>query len=501
MEFFQNPAEIISFSSTLLFLLLSANRTLDLPTSLGSDEEAGTLVTASAYDPFQPSFDVDVVTRAALHNFRICNIFFLLDDDLGFWVKPRSTTWFSRFLLDQYDDHRWVKMFWMNKPAMFALADLLKLHVQKQDTKYRLVVPVLIRIACTLFKLSHGASLFICSEMFAVGKSTVSMMLREVVHAINEVLWHEIAWPTGQRLLDTQADFRRLCGLPAVVGAIDGTHVSISKPKFGPVDYFYFKSGGYLLNCQAVVDSNKCFLDLYLGMPGSTNDARVLRRSSLYQKAMHNNLFDNRYAVDGFSPFLLGDSGYPLLPWLMVLHRGHGILPVADTLFNKKLRRDRGVVENAFGILKQTFRELLVKSDLHVAFLPDVIMCYALLYSLLLRQSHEEVQRLLEVLCMEGLDREVLHDDPLPTDVGEAVMDNATTEQGSLTRTDLGIYLALQRQNGPWLRYTFLERICSYCFQLMFPLLKILESAVVYFGNSHAHLQLLLTQEHCKYVR
>jgi hypothetical protein len=100
MEFFQNPAEIISFSSTLLFLLLSANRTLDLPTSLGSDEEAGTLVTASAYDPFQPSFDVDVVTRAALHNFRICNIFSLLDDDLGFWVKPQSTTWFSRFLLD-----------------------------------------------------------------------------------------------------------------------------------------------------------------------------------------------------------------------------------------------------------------------------------------------------------------------------------------------------------------------------------------------------------------
>jgi hypothetical protein len=32
------------------------------------------------------------------------------------------------------------------------------------------------------------------------------------------------------------------------------------------------------------VDSQKQFLDLYLGMPGSTNDARVLRRSSLYHK-------------------------------------------------------------------------------------------------------------------------------------------------------------------------------------------------------------------------
>lgn len=119
-----------------------------------------------------------------------------------------------------------------------------------------MVVLVLIRIACTLFKLSHGASLFICSEMFAVGKSTVSMMLREVVHAINKVLRHENAWPTGQRLLETQAEFRRLYGLPAVVGAIDGTHVSISKPKLGLVDYFYFKSGGYSLNCQAVVDCN-----------------------------------------------------------------------------------------------------------------------------------------------------------------------------------------------------------------------------------------------------
>jgi hypothetical protein len=34
--------------------------------------------------------------------------------------------------------------------------------------------------------------------------------------------------------------------------------------------------GGYTLNCQVVVDSNKQFLDLYLGIPGSTNDASVL---------------------------------------------------------------------------------------------------------------------------------------------------------------------------------------------------------------------------------
>jgi hypothetical protein len=234
--------------------------------------------------------------------------------------------------------------------------------------------------------------------MFAVGKNTVSMILREVVHAINKALQYEISWPTGERLLETQADFQRLCGLRAVVGAIDGTHVAISKLRYGPTDYYYFKSRGYTLNCQAVVDSKKRFLDLYLGMLGSTNDARVLHRSSLYRKAMHNNLFDAHFADHGFSPYLLGNSGYLLLPWLMVPHRGQGLLPVADELFNKKLRRGRGVVENAFGILKQTFRELLVKSELQVAFRPDVILYCVILHNVLLGQSHEEIEQLLEVL-------------------------------------------------------------------------------------------------------
>jgi hypothetical protein len=119
----------------------------------------------------------------------------------------------------------------------------------------------------------------------------------------------------------TQREFQQLCGLPTIVGAIDGTHINISKPTYGAQDYYYFKSGGYTLHCQAVVASNKQFLYLCIGMPGSTNDARVLQRSSLYHLAMSKNLFDAHHGVDGFSPYLLGDSGYPLLPWLMVPHR------------------------------------------------------------------------------------------------------------------------------------------------------------------------------------
>ena len=61
------------------------------------------------------------------------------------------------------------------------------------------------------------------------------------------------------------------------------------------------------------------------------------------------------------------------------------------------------MVENAFGIMKQSFRELLVKFELSLTFLPHVITYCALLHNVLLGQSHEQVEQLLEVLRVEGL--------------------------------------------------------------------------------------------------
>jgi hypothetical protein len=84
-------------------------------------------------------------------------------------------------------------------------------------------------------------------------------------------------------------------------------------------------------------------------------------------------VFDSRHAIDGLIPYLLGNRGYPLLPWLMVPHKNVRNLFALETLFNMKLQRGHCVVENAFGILKQTFRELLVKFELDFVFLPDVI--------------------------------------------------------------------------------------------------------------------------------
>jgi hypothetical protein len=113
-------------------------------------------------------------------------------------------------------------------------------------------------------------------------------------------------------------------------------------------------------------------------MLGSTHDSRMLCRSLLYQLAESVRLFPEGINVEGFLPYLLGDAGYPLKQWLMIpycdaLGRG-GQRYVIKRLFNQRLSRGRSVIENEFGILKQYFRELLYATDLHVAFVPDIVV-------------------------------------------------------------------------------------------------------------------------------
>jgi hypothetical protein len=48
---------------------------------------------------------------------------------------------------------------------------------------------------------------------------------------MNIVFKSLIAWHVGQKMEDVMLEFKEWCGLPIVHSAIDGTHITISKPK------------------------------------------------------------------------------------------------------------------------------------------------------------------------------------------------------------------------------------------------------------------------------
>jgi hypothetical protein len=62
---------------------------------------------------------------------------------------------------------------------------LLVPYCEKMDTKYRKAIPMQVRAACALYKLVHKAYLLIRSEQFAIDKSAISSVLRDVVHTTN----------------------------------------------------------------------------------------------------------------------------------------------------------------------------------------------------------------------------------------------------------------------------------------------------------------------------
>ena len=156
----------------MLALILDANDSLYALVLLDDDDEDGDGGEDSVPlldDDDIPVFNILSLMSHTLHTYRLCLPSTILPVEVSYWIKPQSTRWFSRFLVEQYDNTRWISMFRMMKDVVFNLAELLRPHVEKQNTKYSLAILVLIQVVCTLFKLTHGTNLTICSEMFAVG--------------------------------------------------------------------------------------------------------------------------------------------------------------------------------------------------------------------------------------------------------------------------------------------------------------------------------------------
>lgn len=139
--------------------------------------------------------------------------------------------------------------------------------------------------------------------------------------------------------------------LLGILGVIDGCHIRIEKPTEYPNSYINRKGFPSVL-LQGICDSRRLFLDVYAGEAGSIHDARLYKKSDIYEK-IRNNLItfpENSH--------LIGDLAYPLSRTLLVGFRDNGNLTGTQRNFNHKLNQVRVVIENTFALLKTRFRRL-----------------------------------------------------------------------------------------------------------------------------------------------
>ena len=136
---------------------------------------------------------------------------------------------------------------------------------------------------------------------------------------------------------------------------------------------------------QAVVNGKMIFMDIAAGFPGSMHDARVLRNSMIYEKAEHGDILAAGpiHMVDGneIQPYLVGDSAYPLSPWLQKPFP-EGTRDLDEIQLNEELSSARVQVECAFGILKSRWRILMGMEESRVQLISKIILACAVLHNM-----------------------------------------------------------------------------------------------------------------------
>ncbi|KAH9371795.1 hypothetical protein HPB48_000079 [Haemaphysalis longicornis] len=183
------------------------------------------------------------------------------------------------------------------------------------------------------------------------------------------------------------------------VGCIDGCHVEILRPSESAHSYYNCKKFPSIV-LQGVCNHENKFLDMFIGFLGSAHDARVMRESPFFTSAPA--------AVDG--GYILGDSPYLLLLWLMTPYKDNSSnFPSWKKEFNKRHSQQRVAIENTFSLLKQRFRRFYLVDAKTVAQSCFIVMAACGLHNV----CNEDRDYLQDLECLPEVD-EVGNDDVDP---------------------------------------------------------------------------------------
>ena len=124
-----------------------------------------------------------------------------------------------------------------------------------------------------------------------------------------------ITIPTGQKDQAVMEAFVEKRGFPAVLGAIDGTHMPIKASNHNH-EQCINRKGFFSVQLQVICDPDLFITDVFCGYPSSVHDARVFRNSPICREVEVNP--DNYFPGNSH---ILGDAAYPLKRWLLTPFR------------------------------------------------------------------------------------------------------------------------------------------------------------------------------------
>ena len=173
------------------------------------------------------------------------------------------------------------------------------------------------------------------------------------------------------------------------LGALDGNHVALKKPKNSGALYHNYK-GFFSIVMLALVDGQYKFIWVDVGTAGSCSDAQIFNTCHLKRKIDDGSIGfpDPALITQGGQDvpyFILADDAFALKTWSMKPY-GRRMLTREERIANYKISRGRRVVENAFGILVSRFRVMMTTIELPPETVREVVFTCVVLHNMLRSQ-------------------------------------------------------------------------------------------------------------------
>ena len=237
-------------------------------------------------------------------------------------------------------------------------------RINPKKSMYRKPLTAGIKLAITLRYLALGDSYHSLMYGFRVAHNTISKVIRQVCDAIVAEFAEEVipCPQTPKEWKNIANQFRDRWQLYNCAGALDGKHIAIQCPPRGGSLYYNYK-GYHSIFLMALVDAEYKFIWVEVGGNGSAGDAQVFNNSELKEAIDKSELGlpDPAPLPNDDKPmpfYIAADDAFALKKWLMKPFSKKN-MSHSERVYNYRLSKGRGIVENAFGILTHRFRCLL----------------------------------------------------------------------------------------------------------------------------------------------
>ncbi|KAH7951591.1 hypothetical protein HPB52_010452 [Rhipicephalus sanguineus] len=190
------------------------------------------------------------------------------------------------------------------------------------------------------------------AQLFGMSESTLHEVVDRVADFLEAVAPKYLKMPlTEEEKQQTSVCFEAIAGFPNVLGAMDGTHIRTRCPNKKVKASFVDRHDTPTYTLQGICNADRLFLDVFCGPPGRCHDSNVYDLSFVSAKLP--------VICEAGRFHIIADAAYPLREYIMTPYRDHGHMTAEEKRFNYRLSRTRVRIENAFGVLKSRFRQLL----------------------------------------------------------------------------------------------------------------------------------------------